>query len=234
MRWFAVCVCLLVMAMVALCDASAKKGNKTMPEKRDLGSIYTAEWFEHDFTDLGPEFSLVARGIDRWSHQALSGGRRLPLSALDVGCGPGQLICELQMKGWDVDGFDGSSHALTMARKLGLGDDHMAIADILDTPEFSRADVVICTEVAEHLPAEHAPTLVRYLTQHATRYVVFTAAPPGQGGHDHVNEQPKHYWRNLFAQEGWIEDEDSTKELFWRWQCLQRLSHMRRNLMVYR
>lgn len=226
-----------------------------MIQKRDLGAIYTPEWFEHDFRDLGPEFALVARGIDRWAR----GGKGRQKEVLDVGCGPALLIDHLAQLGWDATGFDGSPHAEKMAEKLraartqaesAIG--RMFVADVLDAPDawqFEAPDrfdppghvvtrchrsIVICTEVAEHLPADQAPTLVRYLTSHALDYVIFTAAPPGQGGHDHVNEQPPEYWRDLFAAEGWIPDNRSTDELRQRWRSLERLSHMTRNVQVYR
>jgi hypothetical protein len=33
--------------------------------------------------------------------------------------------------------------------------------------------------------------------------ILFSAAPVGQGGHDHVNEQPYEYWRDKFADHGY-------------------------------
>lgn len=212
--------------------------------KRDLASIYSAEWFEHDFRDLGPEFRLAARGIDRWGREKLRPLRGAP-TLLDVGCGPGMLLDALYERGWLGTGFDGSPHALAMAERLREARSletglllhlwpRIDRCDILDAPGFGAVDVVVCTEVAEHLPAEHAPGLVRYLTASALRYVVFTAAPPGQGGHDHINEQRKEYWVELFQREGWIVDDESGDELQDRWAYLSRLSHMARNVMVFR
>jgi hypothetical protein len=34
--------------------------------------------------------------------------------------------------------------------------------------------------------------------------IVFSAAPPGQGGHDHVNERSYDYWRALFYRRGYL------------------------------
>jgi hypothetical protein len=56
--------------------------------------------------------------------------------------------------------------------------------------------------VAEHLPAAAARTFVATLTRHSS-LVLFSAAPPGQGGAHHVNEQPYGYWRDLFAERGY-------------------------------
>jgi hypothetical protein len=74
-------------------------------------------------------------------------------------------------------------------------------------------DVVVCCEVAEHLEAEHAPQLVRTLTQ-AGRVVFLTAAEPdpriGPGLH-HVNEQPNAYWIELMRAQGWDLDAKLTE-----------------------
>lgn len=213
----------------------------------DPTAIYTWEWFEHDFAGLQDEFTLAARGIDRWAH-----ARFETVTALDVGCGPGMLVAGLRDAGWNAHGFDGSSHALTYAlRHVPGAYGHIAQCNIEDfnpgmafstaglgVEEFdeweAHADVVVCTEVAEHLEEALAPELVRKLTQSAFEAIVFTAAPPGQGGHHHVNCRPQDYWLELFADWGWILDDEGTRELRQRWWKLRRLSHMTRNLMVLR
>jgi hypothetical protein len=64
-----------------------------------------------------------------------------------------------------------------------------------------RFDLVQCLEVAEHLPARIAPALIAELAARAD-VVLFSAAPLGQGGEHHVNEQPFEYWRDLWAEQG--------------------------------
>jgi hypothetical protein len=59
-------------------------------------------------------------------------------------------------------------------------------------------DLVQSLEVAEHISAAQAPTFVENLTRHSRGLVLFSAAPPGQGGEFHINEQPYDYWRTLF------------------------------------
>jgi hypothetical protein len=63
--------------------------------------------------------------------------------------------------------------------------------------------LVQCLEVAEHLPPGSAGTLVDSLVRHG-EVIVFSAAPPGQGGHDHVNERSYEYWRALFSGRGYV------------------------------
>jgi hypothetical protein len=61
-----------------------------------------------------------------------------------------------------------------------------------------RFDLVQSLEVAEHLPVAAADGYVASLVRHGP-LVLFSAAPPGQGGEHHVNEQPPSYWREKFA-----------------------------------
>jgi len=56
--------------------------------------------------------------------------------------------------------------------------------------------------VAEHLPSAAAETFVDNLVRHG-RVILFSAAVPGQGGEQHVNEQPLEYWRAKFAARGY-------------------------------
>jgi hypothetical protein len=125
----------------------------------------------------------------------------LPVSSVaDFGCALGTWLSVWRRAGVeDVIGVDGPyvriedlqippmlfrSHDLTSSIDLGR-----------------RFDLVECMEVAEHLPGRAADGFVACLVRHAD-VVLFSAAPPGQGGENHVNEQPYAYWRARFAQHG--------------------------------
>lgn len=198
----------------------------------ELEEIYTREWFEHDFAPLQPEFNLVADGIVR----VLA-----PRLAIDVGCGPGMLVRALRERGVNTSGFDGSQHALDYAApevrpflfRLDIRDAENGVG-IVEEQHFIPIDLLVCTEVAEHLEEQHAHVLVNLLTRGSPRYVLFTAAPPGQDGHHHVNCQPPAYWTEKFAVRGYPLDEAKTAAIKASWAPLQRLSHMTRNVMVFR
>jgi hypothetical protein len=63
----------------------------------------------------------------------------------------------------------------------------------------SRADLVICLEVAEHIPKPSGGVLVQTVCGHAANHILFSSAPPGQAGTGHINLQPQKYWRGLFS-----------------------------------
>lgn len=130
-------------------------------------------------------------------------------SVLDLGCGNGFLIDRLQQHGKAVHGVDGSVHALQAAPSSVRS--KLALADLTTPLRLGRYDLVICSEVAEHIDARHADTLVDTVCANARRSVFFTAATPGQGGHDHVNEQPHDYWTDKFRLRGFRFDEEATR-----------------------
>lgn len=123
-----------------------------------------------------------------------------PTSVLDVGCGCGAWVSVWQDAGLhDVVGVDG---AYVDADRLLFDAGRFRAADIAQPFRLGRGfSLAQCLEVAEHLPADAANTLVDNLAAHAPM-VLFSAAQPGQGGENHVNEQPPEYWRQLFDARG--------------------------------
>lgn len=119
-------------------------------------------------------------------------------SLLDVGAGTGALAAEIQRQGRAILTCERSRVGRLRARQRGV---RCRPFDLARTPPAQLEggfDLSLCIEVAEHVPPEHADTLVEFLADTAP-IVVFTAARPGQGGHGHVNEQPREYWMSRFA-----------------------------------
>jgi len=81
---------------------------------------------------------------------------------------------------------------------------HFVMADLSSRFNLGRRfDFVQCLEVAEHLPRARSETLVADLVAHAD-VVLFSAAPPGQGGEFHINERHYDFWKALFFRHGYI------------------------------
>jgi SAM-dependent methyltransferase len=124
-----------------------------------------------------------------------------PDSAIDLGCGPGNWLLALRESGVaDVFGVDQNDYG----DDLRIGRECFAVANLTAPFQIQRTfGLVICIEVAEHLPPAAAPTLVRSLTALGP-VVMFSAAIPLQGGAGHRNEQWPEYWRDLFAAHDFI------------------------------
>lgn len=124
-------------------------------------------------------------------------------SLLDVGCARGTWLsawCEAGVE--DIQGVDGDyvdRDTLVIPRDRFLAKDLSQPFDV-----SRRFDLVQSLEVAEHIPAAAADIFVDNLARHANGLILFSAAPPGQGGEFHVNEQPYDYWREKFSTHGYV------------------------------
>lgn len=128
-------------------------------------------------------------------------------TVLDLGCGNGLLINRLADRRWRVTGVDGSRASLHFRPRN-------VIKDLAQPVSFhgTKHDLVICTEVAEHLAERHADTLVDSICNNANTWVFFSAAEPSGGqGHLHVNEQPREYWIEKFKARNFHLHENATQ-----------------------
>jgi hypothetical protein len=128
-------------------------------------------------------------------------------SVFDFGCGTGHQSAALARLGFRVVGAD----PLVRPEDVEPGFEFNS-CDPITTRGFGR-DVVICTEVAEHVYPERADALVEAVCIAAAERVVWSAARPGQDWEGHVNLQPPEYWISKFAARGFVVSDVATKHL---------------------
>lgn len=118
-------------------------------------------------------------------------------SVIDVGCGIGTWAgCFLESGVPDVIGIDGDYVERSM---LFIPQERFFARDLRMPIHFERRfQLAVCLEVGEHLPQTRSRGLVHDLVSLAP-CVLFSAALPGQGGTDHINEQYLSKWASLFA-----------------------------------
>lgn len=121
-------------------------------------------------------------------------------SAVDIGCGCGAWLYALQeLHVTDVVGYDGE---YVDRSKLLIEEAKFTAVDLRYAFEIGRKfDLAMSLEVAEHLPTECAEAFAERLVT-AAPFVLFSAAIPGQGGVNHVNERWPDYWRSIFRSFG--------------------------------
>jgi SAM-dependent methyltransferase len=160
----------------------------------DLDKVYNAEFF----TEWGKGHRDYVLSVEIISSEIYRQFR--PARVADIGCGCGVYGHFLSKKGVDVFSLDGV--APPVEHSFGVGIHKQDI-----TEPFANVwgvfDMALCLEVAEHIPEELADIFLENLTRFSS-VLIFSAAPPGQGGHHHVNEQPKRYWVKKLAGMGFV------------------------------
>lgn len=125
-------------------------------------------------------------------------------SVLDVGCGEGQAVKFFRALGLVAHGIEGLidnvSNAVTP----------ISLHDITRQPFIMPVDLVVCTEVVEHIEESFLENLINTLIN--GRVICMTHAVPNQEGHHHVNCQPSSYWIEHICSRGYNLSQDN--ELF--------------------
>lgn len=119
-----------------------------------------------------------------------------PKSVLDIGCGIGTWLKIFNEAGvGDFFGVDGEDLAQDA---LQISETNFSVCDLTRPLDLEKEfDLVVSLEVAEHLPEFAAEQFVATLIKHS-KLVLFSAAIPGQGGQNHLNEQWPDYWQEKF------------------------------------
>jgi len=151
-----------------------------------------------------------------------------PKSVIDIGCGRGTWLFAFQENGVKtIKGLDGQ----------WVDTSRMLVDPACFTPtDLSRPfqitgsyDLAVCLEVGEHIPQRHSRQLVHALTA-ASPIILWSAALPGQGGVNHINEQWPSYWQSLFAERGYRRL-DPIRRLVWQDERVA--WWYRQNILVY-
>ncbi len=169
---------------------------------------------------IGPSFIYdqnyyAKRQSDPWRSDAQEVGLVIkeffePDSVIDFGCAIGAHLEPFYNNGVDIKGVEGNSDAFDYAV---VPEKHLQQYDLRNKYDAERKyDLVLCFELAEHLPERYADNLVDTLVD-AGDTIVITAATPGQGGTHHVNEQPREYWHEKFESRGFKYDSEAVQDL---------------------
>lgn len=149
-------------------------------------------------------------------------------SVADFGTGRGTwLKAAIAMGVTDVRGYD--IPEIPVEQRQFPADCFVA-ADLGQPITIDRQfDLAISTEVAEHLPKEHAATFIANIAS-ASDIVLFSAAIPYQGGAGHCNENWVEYWVKLFAGHG-FDCFDLLRLPYWNEAAIR--SYYRQNVLVF-
>lgn len=125
---------------------------------------------------------------------------------LDIGCGLGNTVKEFRRCGIEAFGLEGSELAIRRSEVA----DFIQQANLNFPVDLKRKfDLVWCVEVLEHIHPKYVQNIVETICRHGDTLLI-SAAPPGQHGELHFNEQPQEYWIEKFQKQGFSLDREQT------------------------
>jgi SAM-dependent methyltransferase len=152
-----------------------------------------------------------------------------PQNVVDIGCGIGTWLKTFKNKGVnDVLGLDGRWCNTDLLYKYIEPQEFMCVN--LEKPiRLNKAyDLVLSLEVAEHISEENADIFVQSLVD-AGKVILFSAAIPGQGGFNHINEQWPTYWIDKFKKHGYVFHDIIRNKI---WDISEVFIHYKQNMFI--
>jgi len=127
---------------------------------------------------------------------------------VDIGCGPGGQVRNANRSGMKAIGIDGDPVLIGgewfMRHDFTTGPADYGIA-------AGRFDLAWSCEFLEHVEERFLPNVMELFKR--CGWAAVTAAPPGKGGHHHVNCQTSEYWIERFGEAGLEYQSDMTMEM---------------------
>lgn len=171
-----------------------------MPE---LHRIYDQEFFRQWGRD-NRDYVLSARLIADVLFEEFR-----PRRLVDLGCGCGVYGHRFGERGVEVVCLDGVRPPARWAFPV-----EVIVRDLTEplAHTWGRFDLALCLDVGEHIPVRLCDVFLGNITRFADT-LLLACAPPGQGGHHHVNERPKRWWVARLASHGFAYNRKRTGRL---------------------
>ncbi len=184
-------------------------------------SLYNEEFFQWHLT-YAREYSI--RTMD-WFIENYK-----PKSILDIGAGIGSYLESGYDKGISVFGFDISEAAQKYTPEHIKP--FIKYQDCTEPISVGIFDCVISFETAEHIRPEGTEQFIENLVNATGKWLLFTAAPPGQEGTGHINCHPKAFWVDKFLDHKLIWAAKMESEISDSWRELGAPDYICDNLIV--
>lgn len=164
------------------------------------------EWYDREYFTAGTKSNYRPYGPGDWADGLVRMVMRnlRPESVLDVGCATGWMV-KLLSHQTKALGFDISSWAIrnTVAPRAAVWQ-----GDATDPAAWVDVDLVLCTEMLEHLTPEQAQAFMFNAYEHSWRALLLIAVDNGGGAEEgdasHINVAPMGWWIQLAEDADWV------------------------------
>lgn len=157
-----------------------------------------------------------------------------PSSIIDYGCGIGAYLESglknniTKLRGFDIGGEKLIPYIDPSVKK------YVEFIDCTLPIITDKYDCVISLETGEHIEPDGSDIFIDNLSNSLNEkgIILFSAAPPGQGGSGHINCQPKSFWIEKFQERGIYKNEELSDTIIKNWNKLGAPEYICSNLIV--
>ena len=170
--------------------------------KEDPLSIYPKAFFDNMRKIRGWQKEAGSKIAEEWKIN----------SVVDFGCASGYYLEGFMEKGAKIRGYEYCYENMKDLVPENIAE-FITYGDAQENLVNDKYDMSFSIEVAEHILPEKSITLVNNLCESSSKCIVFSAAPPGQGGTGHINERPFDEWKEMFESKGYQYSKEGTETL---------------------
>jgi len=172
--------------------------------KENPESLYDVKFFRY--------FSGCSRGWQNEAGRIIAEDLKIS-SAIDFGCGSGFYLEGMYLTG--CKNIIGIEYMYENAAPYipELIKDNISKGNAMEPINKGIFDISVSIEVAEHLLPEKSDIFIDNITNSSSKYIFFSAAPIGQGGRGHINEQPIEFWLEKLNNKGFIYSDEITQRI---------------------
>ncbi len=185
-------------------------------------SLYNEEFFQWHLT-YAREYSI--RTMD-WFIEKYK-----PNSVVDFGCGIGSYLESALIYGLKIKGYEISTDAKAFTPEAVRP--FITYSDCTMELNPLRYDCVISFETAEHIEPSGTDQFIQNLVNATGKYLLFTAAPPGQEGTGHINGHHQSFWVEKFSHYLTF-DLEMTIDISNNWRILGAPDYICDNLIIFK
>ncbi len=155
-------------------------------------------------------------------------------SILDLGCGVGSYLEGSFLAGCkDIIGLELNYDIAKKYIAKNISS-YIKYGDITKPLNLQRKfDCVLSVEVAEHIDYKIISGFIDNLQKYPSKYIIFTAAPPGQLGRGHINLRKKNLWIKDIESNDTMYRDDIVKKCIKEWKKFDVPDYIFKNLIIF-